>query len=77
MKVTEFDMTPDEAAQCLDAELRPNAWYSSIGVGDTDEGPALFVYVRTGRHRALSRLNQGWMGYKVIIRPVGRIQAIA
>ena len=70
-------MTPEEAARRLDAELRPHPWYNSIGVGATEEGPALFVYVRTDRHRELSRLDRGWLGYKVIVRPTGRVRAIA
>lgn len=70
-------MSPEEAARRLDAELCPNDWYSSTGIGAAADGPALFVYVQTTNHRALFRISKGWMGYKVIIRPVGRIRAIA
>jgi hypothetical protein len=70
-------MSPDEAARRLDAELRPHPWYSSTGIGDTVDGPVLFVYVSTGNHRALTRLDRGWMGYRVVVRPVGRVRAIA
>lgn len=70
-------MNPEEAARRLDAELRRHSWYSSVGTGRTPEGPALFLYVKTGKHRELSRLGDEWMGYRLIIRPVGRIRAVA
>jgi len=70
-------MSPDEAARRLDAALRPYSWYSSVGIGQTADGPTLFVYVRSDKHRELSKLNHGWQGYRVIVRPVGRIRAIA
>ena len=75
--VTGYDMSPEEAARRLDAELRPHSWYTSTGVGATADGPVLFVYVTTGNHRPLSRLDDGWMGYRVMVRPIGRVRAVA
>jgi hypothetical protein len=69
--------TPDEAAHLLDRELRQYPWYLSTGVGSTEDGrPILFVYTKTKRHRELSKLGQGWMGYRVIVRPVGSIRPL-
>lgn len=67
-------MTPESAADLLDKKLRPYPWYVSTGVGDTTDGAALFVYVKTARRRELASLADGWMGYKVVIRPVGSIR---
>jgi hypothetical protein len=70
-------MTPDQAAHLLDSELRQYPWYLSIGVRNTEDGqPILFVYTKTKRHRELSRFASGWMGYKVLIRPIGSIRPV-
>jgi hypothetical protein len=69
-------ISPEKAAELLDRELRQYPWYTSIGVGDTEEGTALFLYVTSGRHKELSRVADGWMGYPVIIRPIGRVRPI-
>jgi hypothetical protein len=68
--------TLDEAARQLDAELRKYNWYLTLGTGRTEEGPAIFVYTKSGRHRRLHELSRGWMGYKVIISPIGSIKAV-
>lgn len=68
-------MTPEEAANQLDRKLRPYKWYISTGVGETGrDDPALFVYVTTAKPRELSRLADGWMGYKVIVSSVGSVR---
>jgi hypothetical protein len=72
-----YDFSPEEAARRLDAELRPHSWYTSTGVGTTTDGPVLFVYVRTGNHRQLSKLGNKWMGYPLLVRTVGRVRAVA
>lgn len=69
-------MTPEQAADRLDRELRKHKWYQSIGVGETDDGPAIFVYVATARHSVLTKYAKGWMGYPVFVRPTGRIRAV-
>jgi hypothetical protein len=48
----------------------------SIGVGNTEDGTALFLYVTSAKHRELSRVADGWMGYQVIVRPVGRVRPV-
>jgi hypothetical protein len=71
-------MTPDDAARALDVKLRPHRWYLSIGVGSNKNGDAaLYVYVKSRRHKELEALSNGWMGYEVIIRPVGSIRPAA
>jgi hypothetical protein len=69
-------MSPEIAAHSLDEKLRPYPWYLSVGVGDTERGIALFVYVKSARHRELQVLSRGWMGYPVHIRPVGSIKPV-
>ena len=70
-------MTPEQAAHELDRKFRQYPWYHSIGVGDTGGDPVLFMYVRSPRHRELESLRNGWMGFDVIIRPVGSIRPVA
>jgi len=70
-------MSPEAAANLLDAELRPYSWYLSIGIGTNEDGqPLLFVYAKTGRHRELAKLRSGWLGYKVVVRPIGSIRPV-
>jgi hypothetical protein len=70
-------MTPNQAAALLDAELRPYPWYIATGVGEMDDGPTLFVYAKTGRHRKLTSIERnGWQGYKVNIEVTGPMRPI-
>jgi hypothetical protein len=69
-------MSPDDAAGALDGRLRPFPWYLSVGVGQNDDGPMLFVYVKSARHRELSDLARGWMGYPVAVRATGAIRPV-
>jgi hypothetical protein len=68
---------PENAARALDEKLRPYPWYLSIGIGNTERGVALFVYVKTVHRRELQFLSRGWMGYPVFVRPVGSIKPTA
>jgi hypothetical protein len=70
-------MSPDDAAVALDQHLRPFPWYVSVGVGRTKEGPLLFVYVRSSRHRELRSIESGWLGYPVAVRTTGAIRPLA
>jgi len=69
-------MTAEHAAESLDKLLRKHPWYISIGVGQTERGECLFIYVKSARHRELSSIRDGWMGYPVSIHPVGTVRAI-
>ena len=70
-------MTPEKAAEQVDEKLRPKAWYVSTGVGATVDGPALFVYVKSGRHRELANLERsGVAGFPVLIRVTGGVRAL-
>jgi hypothetical protein len=71
------DMTPEKAAASLDRHLRRFPWYLSTGVGGPKDGEALFVYVKSSKHPELEAISDRWLGYRVIIRPVGSIRAIA
>jgi hypothetical protein len=68
-------MTAEQAAQRLDDRLRGRHWYVSVGIGTTSAGEAIFVYVKSLRHRELTDLREGWMGYPVLVRAVGSIKA--
>ena len=71
------EMTPEQAAQSLDKELRPYPWYVAVGVGDTDDRqPALFLYVKSGKHRKLSAVSRGWCGFKVIVEVTGAMRPL-
>jgi hypothetical protein len=69
-----MSVSPEEAAQALDNNLRKYPWYVSVGVADDGRSTALYVYVKSRRHKELVYLAQGWMGYQVVIRPVGTIR---
>ena len=75
-----MDMASDVegTALALDARLRDRPWYSSVGVGETDRGLTIFVYVRSARHRELTTLTRdGADGFPVIVRATGSIRALA
>jgi hypothetical protein len=77
LAVMGFNMRPEDAARELDQKLRRYPWYLSVGVGDTERGVALFVYVKSARHHELEFLSHGWMGYPILVRPVGSIKPVA
>jgi hypothetical protein len=72
------EMSPENAANLLDAELRAYPWYLSVGVGTTNEGrPLLFIYTKSARHPELARLGRAWHGFEIIIKPVGSMRPVA
>jgi hypothetical protein len=72
----ECEMQPEIAASHLDRRLRPYKWYQACGVGATQSGPAIFVYVSSEKHKELRELGDSWMGYKLVIRRTGPIRAL-
>jgi hypothetical protein len=64
----------ERAAAELDQKLRMKPWYISVGVGDTDKGVALFLYVKSKRHRDIIGLGNNWRGFRLIVQPVGSIR---
>jgi hypothetical protein len=68
------NLDAERAAAQLDQKLRMKPWYVSVGVGDTDGGVALFLYVKSKRHRDILELGNSWLGYKLIVEPVGSIR---
>ena len=67
-------MTVEQATTSLDATLRPYPWYLSSGVGQTEKGPSIFVYVKSARAHGVSSIAKMWEGYPVIVRPVGVVR---
>lgn len=68
------DISIEEASRRLNDHLRLKSWYLSVGVGETDEGDAIFLYVKTKRHRDISKLGKRWMGFSLIVEAVGSIR---
>jgi hypothetical protein len=68
-------MTAEQAAKHLEQKLKAYPWYISVGVGATADGDAIFVYVKSSRHRELSTLDR-WMGFPVFVRATGTIRAL-
>jgi hypothetical protein len=71
------NLDAERAAAQLDQKLRMKPWYISVGVGDTDEGVALFLYVKSKRHRDVIGLGNNWRGFRLIVQPVGSIRPAA
>ena len=68
----------EEAASQLDRKLRSKSWYISVGVGETERGAnAIFLYVKNSKHRELANFDKVWMGYQLVIEPVGSIRPAA
>jgi hypothetical protein len=69
-------VTADQAANQLEQRLKSFPWFISVGVGSIDDGDAIFLYVKSLRHRELRRLGNRWMGYPTVIRATGTIRAL-
>lgn len=66
----------DHAASLLDDKLRQEPWFISSGVGETAAGPMIFIYSKNEAGPKKLRLDQGWMGFSVTVRVIGRIKRI-
>jgi hypothetical protein len=71
-----YSQTIDQAAKELDSTLRGFPWYVSTGIGASDFGQTIFVYVTSARSPGVSRIQKHWMGFPVKITPVGKVRAI-
>ena len=69
-----FKVPIEQAAKELDRKLRGKSWYLSLGIGDLEEGVGIYVYVKTARNREVAKLGRSWMGYKLVVEPVGSIR---
>lgn len=69
-------MSAEQAARQLDATLREYPWFVSVGTGETAQGTTLFVYVKSSRGPATSKIAKNWKGFRVMIRPVGSFRAV-
>ena len=70
------EISIEEASRRLSNLLRPQPWYVSVGVGETDEGEVIFLYVTTKRHRELSKLGKNWMGFPLVVEAVGAVRPV-
>ena len=73
---TMYRLSPDEAAKELDAKFRKFKWYIGVGIGASNEGDVLFVYVKSDRHQELREIEKGWRNYNVAIRAVGDVRPV-
>ena len=67
--------TLEAAAAELDRELRSKYdWVQSIGCGMRSGMATIFVYVRHKSRAAILKLAEnGWRGFPVVVRYVGRV----
>jgi hypothetical protein len=61
-------ITPEEAARSLADRLRGAPWFTTVGVGEQDGSPILYLYVRTANIPPMKFLDSGWNGYRVAIK---------
>ena len=61
-------MTPDDAARFLRERFRRTKWFTTVIVGERNDGPTLLLYVRTLHFREASVFAAGWQGYPVELR---------
>lgn len=65
----------EAAAKELNRRYRSSSWFISVGVGQTERGSsAIYLYVKSRRHRELNEFDKVWMGYQLIIEVVGSIK---
>lgn len=70
-------MTLERAVTDLHARLRKFSWFVSLGTGRLRNGDdAIFLYVKSARHRELKTLESGWRGYPVVIRASGAMKPL-
>lgn len=55
----------------LQALLADETWFTSVGIGDTDGQPCLFLYVTAIKHGRTYARN-GWHGWPVEVRKMGQ-----
>ena len=74
---TGYEMTLDEAALQLHSRYRRFPWFVSVGTGQLSDGhSAIFLYVKSARHPELKTVESSWLGYRVIVRPIGSIKPL-
>lgn len=72
-----FEMNAMDAASDLQEKLAEVAVIQSVGVGEKDGVPAIYVYTTTLRDRDLEAIGSTWEGFPVVLRRVGRITPLA
>lgn len=61
-------MSPTDAARLLSNDLRGEPWFTSVGVGEENDAPVLYLYVSRTNIPPLPFLQSGWNGYRVILK---------
>jgi hypothetical protein len=67
----ESDMTPQAAARELYFRLRDQPWFTTVGVGEKDGAPVLYVYVKPIRGIDLPESFDSWEGFTVEVKKMG------
>lgn len=61
-------MSPEEAAKSLAEKLRGAPWFTTVGVGEQEGRPVIYLYVKTLNIPTLAFLDNGWNGYRVAVQ---------
>ena len=61
-------MTVEQAADLLSERLRSAPWLTTIGVGQENGSPCIYVYVKSLDPIAVAFLKEGWHGFRVLVR---------
>ncbi len=70
----EATMTVQDVTSKLFNELSSRPWFVSIGVGESQAGAVIYVYVKTLRHKELEELRSGYEGYPVVVERTGLVK---
>jgi hypothetical protein len=70
-------MTIEEAARKLYEGYHKASWYTTVGVGEWDDAPCIYLYVKPNPIVKPHDFSGGWHGYPVQVRTMGTPRAIA
>jgi hypothetical protein len=71
------NMTLEEAAKLLHAQLLSSPWLTAVGVGDDRGTPCVVIYVKTLKGADLEVLHEGWKGFPVVVRKMASPRLLA
>jgi hypothetical protein len=61
-------MTIEQAAKLLSEELCDAPWATTVGVGEHEGKPCIYLYLKASNPSAASFVKGGWHGFPVLIR---------
>ncbi len=67
-------MSIEEAGEALHQKVREAPWFTAVGIGKFKTEPCIFLYVKPQVRPAALELADGWMGYPVRVRKLGKLQ---